>query len=184
MNDKKTSKIRKQILLAIRIFVQLKSYALINLLGLSFGLTVGILTLLYVTDELSFDQFHINKDNLYKVTTANADGSRMETNAWPVARKLEDENPEIIASTYSLVAPSNMLLKHENNRYAHNIHFADQNFLTMFSFGFIELLRRNIQPPGQLLPSLLPMTGKMTISGRPSNIQLTIRRTLTTSKSI
>jgi putative ABC transport system permease protein len=43
---------------AWRNLVKNKFYSLINIVGLSAGLAVGILILLWVQDELSFDSFH------------------------------------------------------------------------------------------------------------------------------
>ena len=44
-----------------------KLYSFINIKGLTVGLVVGILILLWVQDELSFDLFHKNEKNIYKL---------------------------------------------------------------------------------------------------------------------
>ncbi|WP_353718360.1 ABC transporter permease [Dyadobacter sp. 676] len=44
--------------LAFRTLVKDKFYSLINILGLTIGVTCGMLLLLYVTDELSYDRYH------------------------------------------------------------------------------------------------------------------------------
>jgi putative ABC transport system permease protein len=44
-----------------------KAYSLINILGLSLGLASAMLILLYVKDEVSFDRFHTNVGNIYRV---------------------------------------------------------------------------------------------------------------------
>ena len=67
---------------------------------MSLGLAAGVLLLLFVLDELSFDKFHENRNRIYKVVTASPSGG-METNAWPVARKLESELPEVEAAVYT-----------------------------------------------------------------------------------
>ena len=46
-----------------------KFYSLINVTGLSIGLTVGIMVLLWVQNELSYDRFHKNADNIYKINS-------------------------------------------------------------------------------------------------------------------
>lgn len=46
-----------------------KVYSFINILGLSLGLACAMLILLYVKDEVSFDQFHNNADNIYRVVS-------------------------------------------------------------------------------------------------------------------
>ena len=123
--------------LAFRNFSKYKVYSIINLLGLSIGLTVGVLILLFVTDELSFDQFHANRDRVYKIVTASPDGG-MEANAWPVAYKLKNEFPEVETIVYTRGGLTNMMLNHEGNRYSHNLHFASEDFFQIFSFPFLE----------------------------------------------
>ena len=124
--------------LGVRNFLRFKFYSIINLIGMSLGLFIGILVLIYVLDELSFDKFHLNNNRIYKVVTSAVDGGGIETNAWPIARKLETEFPEIEIATYSKKMPSSMLLNYEGKRYEHNLHYADNNFMEIFSFNFIE----------------------------------------------
>ncbi|MCJ7579394.1 MAG: ABC transporter permease, partial [Candidatus Aminicenantes bacterium] len=44
-----------------------KNVSFINITGLAIGITCCILILLWVQDELSFDQFHKNADNIYRI---------------------------------------------------------------------------------------------------------------------
>jgi len=44
-----------------------KFYSGLNLLGLTLGLAVGLLILLWVNDELNYDSFNKNADNIYRV---------------------------------------------------------------------------------------------------------------------
>src|SRR6188472_1432249 len=52
---------------AFRNLVRNKVYSLINILGLSLGLASAMLILLYVKDEVSYDRFHKNVDNIYRI---------------------------------------------------------------------------------------------------------------------
>ncbi len=113
-----------------------RTYAAINFLGLGLGLAVGALILLYVMDELSFDRFHANKDRIYKVVTTSQDGG-LETNAWPVGYLLRTEFPEVAEVVYARRAPSSFKLTHDNHKYDHDIHYASQEFLKLFSFPLL-----------------------------------------------
>ena len=86
---------------ASRNLIKYKGHTAINLVGLSLGLTVGVLILLFVVDELTYDKFHTNGDRIYKIVTANAKGGGMETNAWPVAYKIKTDFPEVEAVVYT-----------------------------------------------------------------------------------
>ncbi|SFQ09711.1 ABC transporter permease [Parafilimonas terrae] len=48
-----------------------KIYAFINIAGLSIGLACAMLILLYVKDEVSFDRFHNNVGNIYRIVSKN-----------------------------------------------------------------------------------------------------------------
>jgi putative ABC transport system permease protein len=50
-------------------------YSLLNIAGLAIGLAVGILILLWVRDELSFDGFHKQADRIYRVNAHFGSGA-------------------------------------------------------------------------------------------------------------
>src|SRR5476651_1579775 len=52
-----------------------KFYSAINIAGLTAGLAIGILILLWVQDELSFDSFHKNTANIYRMELFGGTGA-------------------------------------------------------------------------------------------------------------
>lgn len=84
--------------IALRNLVRYKSFSIINILGLTIGLTVFLAITLYIVDEFSFDRFHTKKDRIYRaVITAEYDG---QVNKWGrvpnrVATTAQQEIPEI-----------------------------------------------------------------------------------------
>ena len=44
-------------------------YSTINILGIAVGIASSLFILMYILDELRYDSFHVNKDNIYKVVT-------------------------------------------------------------------------------------------------------------------
>src|SRR5690348_12665919 len=46
-----------------------KVYSFINVAGLSLGLACAMLIMLYVKDEVSFDKFHKNVNNIYRIVS-------------------------------------------------------------------------------------------------------------------
>ncbi len=71
-----------------RAFVRRRFYTLINISGLSLGICAAIGIYLYVSDELRYDQFHIRKNNIYRVATTYRLGgneNRYATTAAPLA---------------------------------------------------------------------------------------------------
>lgn len=53
--------------IAFRNLARNKVYSLINIAGLNIGLACAILIMLYVKDEVSFDRFHKNVNNIYRI---------------------------------------------------------------------------------------------------------------------
>ncbi len=53
--------------IALRSFTRNKGYTILNLVGLSTGLTTFILIVLYVNYEFSFDNYHEHKDRIYRI---------------------------------------------------------------------------------------------------------------------
>lgn len=60
--------IRNYFTITWRTLVYNKAYSFINVAGLSIGLAAAMLILLYTKDEVSFDQFHANNPNIYRIT--------------------------------------------------------------------------------------------------------------------
>ena len=60
--------LRNYIKIALRNIRKNKALSFINIAGLSIGLACCILIILYIKDELSFDGFHLKKDNICQLT--------------------------------------------------------------------------------------------------------------------
>ena len=84
--------------IAFRNLSKNKFYSLINISGLSIGLAVGILILLWVQDELSFDRFHTQAKNIYRLENQVGTGSSIQiwsvTNA-PIGTEAKSKLPQV-----------------------------------------------------------------------------------------
>ena len=65
--------IRNYLITALRNLSRNKIYSLINMAGLSIGLACAMLIILYVKDEVSYDRFHSNAGNIYRIVTQAID---------------------------------------------------------------------------------------------------------------
>ena len=59
--------LRHFLITGLRNFWRNKSSTILNILGLAIGMATTLLILEYVFNELSFDRFHKNKENIYRV---------------------------------------------------------------------------------------------------------------------
>ncbi len=135
--------LKNYLTIAIRTLLRFKGFALINLIGLSLGLTAGILILMFVVDELSFDKFHEKRDRTYRVLTqffnpkTGGGETAMETNGWPVGDVLRREFPDVESVVY-LRNGSGFLINHQGKRFRQKLQFASPEFLQVFSFPLIK----------------------------------------------
>jgi putative ABC transport system permease protein len=61
--------IRNYLRTAYRSLTRNKAFTIINMLGLSLGIAFSAMLLIYVNDELSFDNFHSQSDRIFRVVT-------------------------------------------------------------------------------------------------------------------
>lgn len=134
-------------LLSLKILIRhLRNHPLttvINIASLSLGLTAGIIVLIFVLDELSYDRFHRNKDRIFRVGTDVVDhktgkiNSLLETNGWPVGDRLKKEYPEIESLVYARKF-SSLQLRHNNKIFNEDLHFVSNDFFHIFSFNLLK----------------------------------------------
>lgn len=77
-NFTQTTMVKNNFKIAARSLRKNKFYTGINLIGISLGIACFILTYLYVQQELSFDRFHKQSDNLYRVWVHEVDAEENE----------------------------------------------------------------------------------------------------------
>jgi ABC-type antimicrobial peptide transport system permease subunit len=133
--------IRNYVKIAWRNLIRNKTFSLINILGLSFGMACSLMIWLWVKDERAYDAFHVNKDRLYKVIIHNKakDGSidgSMDATPGLLADALRKEVPEV--SKASTVVWANPHLFAVNGKTSREINrFGNEDFFEMFSFPFV-----------------------------------------------
>lgn len=113
-----------------------KLYSFVNIFGLTIGLTTVLLIGLYVKDELSFDKFHTNKDNIYRVTGEHARFGHQSSIASDYMEIVSEDIPQITAFTRIGVTGKEALVQNgENQLNVERVYHADPNFFEFFDFG-------------------------------------------------
>lgn len=138
---------------ALRNLIRHKSYSILNISGLAIGMAASILILLWVQNELSYDRFHRNADEIYRITVVASDQFKAAVNPAGMPAGLRSEMPQI-KNTVRLSHPSTALFETGTRKFEEKrVFYADSTFLDVFSF---ELLRGDRQtalqrPNGVLL---------------------------------
>jgi len=133
--------LKNYFLIAFRNIFKNIGFSLINILGLSVGIAATLLILLWVQDELSFDRFHENADNLYQVEENqyySGEIYHVTVTPYPSGPVWKEEIPEIKdACRYQW--PSGMLFRYQEKAFYEDGCIAvDQSFFSMFSFPIIK----------------------------------------------
>lgn len=126
--------IRNYFKIAFRTLLHNKTYALINITGLSLGLAACIVIFSIVQNELGYDDYHKKADQTYRITLHGKDYN--PSCAFAIAPAFKNEFPEAEVSQY--FPEQGGLVSVDNQKYNLKVYaFADQNFSRIFDFSWL-----------------------------------------------
>ncbi|HET9278022.1 MAG TPA: FtsX-like permease family protein [Flavitalea sp.] len=121
---------------AFRNLYKNKMYSLVNIIGLTIGITSCLLIGIYITHELRYDRFHVNADRIVRVTMDYSFGDEavtVATTGTKVGPQFKRIFPEIEAYTRTLKIAR--AVKYEDKLFEEkNFFYADSAFLGTFFF--------------------------------------------------
>ena len=125
----------------IRTFLKNRIYTLINISGLTSGMTVFILIMFYVNYEFSFDQYHEKKDRIFRIVKQDKDNfyqgdNRFAVTPAPLAPTIMEEFPEVESATRFL-RRSNALIGVGEESFLESIHATDHETFDIFTFEYL-----------------------------------------------
>lgn len=147
--------IKNYIKIAFRNFRKSKLYSFINMMGLAIGIACCIVIYLFIQDEYSFDHFHKNADNIYRVEqiryeepksqiesipffdSRSAEGIRKSP--WmplPMGPAISEQFPEI--ENFVRIDQSSLIVRNGNRSFEEDILFAEESFFEVFTFPLMQ----------------------------------------------
>jgi putative ABC transport system permease protein len=134
--------IKNYIILAWRNLLKNKTFSLINILGLAFGLASFILIALYVADELSYDHYNVKVDRIYRVNSDIVFGGNslsMAVSCDPIGPVLKKDYPQVEeyvrfynSDGYRMIKKGNEYIREDN------VVHADSTLFNVFTLPVIE----------------------------------------------
>jgi putative ABC transport system permease protein len=129
--------------LAFRNLFRHKTFSLINILGLSIGLACCITIGLYAFSELSFDKFHTNHSQIYRVNkVTNEKGKQAQHDGitpGQLAPALDKDLPEVVQAARFRPWFTDMLVSYDTlHLKLKDVAYADGSLLRMFDFPLIK----------------------------------------------
>ncbi len=127
---------------AFRIITRNKAYSFLNIIGLATGMAACLLILLYVQYELSYDRYHQNASQIYRIIKEDPGNYYLGSNQYavtpaPLAQALMDEYPEILSVTRIDSRGNNLISYGKKTFLEPAVHFADPQTFEIFTFHFI-----------------------------------------------
>ncbi|MGE0590047.1 MAG: FtsX-like permease family protein [Cyclobacteriaceae bacterium] len=126
--------------IAYRQFVKYRLYSLINLSGLTIGLLVSLVILLYIVDENSFDQFHSKKESIYRIKHTRNTGNSITASAGTPLALAPIAKSEIagISNAARILRDRYGLVQIGEKRFNEpNFAYADSSVVAMFDFEWL-----------------------------------------------
>lgn len=134
--------IKNLLLVALRNLKRDIWYSLLNILGLTIGITFSLLLIFYIKDEFSYDRYNENAARIYRVSSyirePDKDPMKWVSSQVPLAAALQKDYPEVEQATRFLPAGTPMFKYGDVHFYEDKIYFADSNVFKVFTYPFIE----------------------------------------------
>lgn len=139
--------IKNYLKIAFRNLRRNKSYAIINTSGLAVGIGACLLLFLVIQFETSFDTFHFDKKNIYRVVSEfqGPEGVNYSSGVpFPTADALRNDFPQIknVAAIYGtrdeqITVPATGNQPPKKFKEATGVFFSEQQFFSVFNFKFL-----------------------------------------------
>jgi len=121
-----------------RTLTRYKSVSLLNIFGLSAGMTAAVLIFLWVQNEVSYDNYHPDAARIYRITTHIASANwTWESTPFPLAWHIRSEIPDVesvtrIEETSPIFRVNDELFTEKKGAYV------DSNWFNIFHYDFLE----------------------------------------------
>lgn len=143
---------------ALRNLLKNKIHALINLFGLSLGLTVSIFIYLFVQDELSYDKNVPGYEDVFRIQADVVTGSNVQSWASSegyIVPAISGSYPELLAATRCLPLNGEMLIRTDSAQFSEpNVWAVDTTFFEVFPVPFLHGERKKaLEGPGSMVIS-------------------------------
>jgi putative ABC transport system permease protein len=127
---------------AMRNFLRDKWYSLLNILGLTIGITFSVFLIFYIKDELSFDKYNEKADRICRINAyvrePEKDTMKWAITPFPMAQALSKDYPEVEEAVRLWNNGKTMLKNGSQRFYDEKIYYADSNLFRVFTHKFIE----------------------------------------------
>lgn len=131
---------RNNLKIALRNFLRRPGYTLINILGLTLGITTTLFILMYIAHENSFDIHHKKADRIYRLCSdirETDDAFKWVSTQSPLGPQLKADYPEVEEYVRVIDNGQTKLEHQQQNFYTEKIYFVDSTLNSVFTFNYL-----------------------------------------------
>ena len=133
--------LRTYIKVAVRHFRKNKLFSILNITGLAIGMAACLLILQYVSFKLSFDQFHKNADNIYRVVNDRYQFGKLIQHGTitysGVGRAMNNDFDEIVENTRVVPGGEKIIVTGDKKLSEDEALFAENSLFSIFTFPLL-----------------------------------------------
>ena len=132
--------LRNYIVIAIRNLFRNKLFSIINILGLAIGMAASLLITEFIVSELSYDNFHVNHDRIFRVIIQEEKDGQVDYSDFitaAVSPSIVSEFPEAISMCRFSNPQAAYFAYHNKNYYENRVTYADSAIFSIFSFDLL-----------------------------------------------
>lgn len=133
-----------------------KGYSAINIGGLAIGMTVAILIGLWLHDELSFDKYHDNREEIVQVMRHRTVDHTIETGPAipvPLEQELRDNYGSDFKYLVTAFWPQEQVLSHKDKKFTKLGNYMGADVISMFSLKMLSGTNDGLEELGSILLS-------------------------------
>lgn len=127
--------------IALRFMLRQKGFSVINLSGLTIGITCASLIVLFIQDELNYENFHRDRSRIYRMGfRGKLEGKELNSaqTGTPVSKALQKDISQI-ESTLRIASWATFPVRYEDKAFTEEkMLLADSNFFNFFSFRLVQ----------------------------------------------
>lgn len=140
---------------AIRHLSKHPGYSILNILGLTLGITSALFLIIYVTDEISYDKYHRNADRIYRVSSTLTEPDDQFT--WIVAQiqfgpQAAQEYPEVQSFVRFFNMPQGAYTFEDKEYTEQDFYYADSTVFDIFTYKVVKGdVKAAVTQPGKIV---------------------------------
>ena len=141
LDDGGMSMFKNYFIIAFRNLLKYKLHSIVNILGLSVGIAISILTLILVQDEMSYDKYNEDWQRIYRVNrTSEIDGTLMDGAVTPIALggAMLEEIPQVEKVVRLLKGSHKRVSYGDIHLSAEEFYYADDSYFSVFTIPLIK----------------------------------------------